>query len=219
MAATCRARETLDGSAMEDSPIVVFDLGGVLIDWNPRYLYRRLIDDEAAMELFLASVCTQAWNETFDAGRPFADGVAELCARHPAQSELIESFDRRWPEMIRGPIDGTVRHLEALAHAGTPLFALSNWSAEKFPHIRERYPFFDHFREIVISGEIGFIKPDPRAFQALLDRTAGPPEACLFIDDSEANVRAAERLGFRTIHFQGPEQLAEALSDHGLPHA
>lgn len=205
--------------ATGESLSVVFDLGGVLIDWNPRYLYRRLIDDDAAIERFLASVCTQAWNETFDAGRPFAEGVAELCARHPGHAELIESFDTRWLEMVHGPIDGTVRHLEALALAGTPLFALSNWSAEKFPHVRERYAFFDHFRGIVISGEIGVIKPDPRAFEALLDRAARPAEACLLIDDSETNVHAADRLGFRTILFRDPEQLATALSAHGLPHA
>lgn len=207
------------GDEMEGSLTVVFDLGGVLIDWNPRYLYRRLIDDEAAIERFLTSICTQAWNETFDAGRPFADGVAELCARHPEHAPLIESFDTRWTEMVRGPIDGTVRHLDALARAGTPLFALSNWSAEKFPRVREQYTFFDHFRAIVISGEIGVIKPDPRAFQALLERAGRPPAACLLIDDSETNVRAADRLGFRTIHFESPDQLANALSAHGLAHA
>lgn len=197
---------------------VVFDLGGVLLDWNPRHLYRKLFADEDAMERFLAEVCTQEWNETFDAGRPFADGVAELSARHPELAELILAFDRRWEEMVRGPIEGTVRHLEALAEARVPPFALSNWSAEKFVLMRRRHAFLDHFEDIVLSGEIGVIKPDPRAFEALLARIGRTAEQCLLIDDAARNVAAAERLGFRVIHFQDAERLAEQLEAHGLPH-
>jgi 2-haloacid dehalogenase len=197
--------------------VVVFDLGGVLLDWDPRHLYRRLIDDEAAMERFLAEVCTHEWNQTFDAGRPFADGVAELTARHPDLAHLIEAYDREWHHMVKGPIEGTVEHLEALHAGGVPLFGLSNWSAEKLPQVRGRYAFLERFRHIVVSGEVGVIKPDARIFEILLDHVGRPAPDCLFIDDVERNVEAARSLGFDVVRFLSPAQLGGELRARGLP--
>src|SRR5215813_9339991 len=146
--------------------IVVFDLGGVLIDWNPRHLYRRLFaGDEATMEHFLTAICSQSWNEEQDRGRSIAEATALLAAQHPEHAELIEAYYGRWSEMLAGPIAGTVEIFETLDRAGVPLYALSNWSAETFVHARSRYAFLDRFRDILISGEVGLIKPDPRIFQ------------------------------------------------------
>jgi 2-haloacid dehalogenase len=196
--------------------VVVFDLGGVLIDWNPRHLYRKLIDDEAAMERFLAEICTQAWNERQDEGRSTAEATAELVARHPDRRALIEAYYDRWDEMLGGEVEGTVAVLEALKAAGHELHALTNWSAETFPFARRRHAFLDHFATILVSGEVGLKKPDPRIFELLLGRIGHPAEACLFIDDSARNRAAAEALGFDVIPFQDAEGLEGALLARGL---
>jgi 2-haloacid dehalogenase len=198
--------------------VVVFDLGGVLIDWNPRYLYRQLIEDEAAMELFLTEVCHAAWNEEQDRGRTFADAVEEAAARHPGQRALIEAYHHRWEEMLAGPIEGTVRILAELKDAGHELHALTNWSAEKFPIARERYAFLTWFETILVSGEHGLIKPDPRIFELLLERIGREAHACIYIDDNLKNVAAATELGFAAVHFQGPEQLRDELARLDLLH-
>ena len=196
--------------------VVVFDLGGVLIDWNPRYLYRQLIEDEAAMELFLTEVCHAAWNEEQDRGRTFAAAIAEAAARHPGQRALIEAYHQRWDEMLAGPIEGTVAILAELKEAGHELHALTNWSAEKFPIARERYAFLDWFATILVSGEARLIKPDPRIFELLLERVGRAADACIYIDDNLKNVGAADALGFEAIHFQSPEQLRDELIGLGL---
>ena len=203
---------------MATEPVVVFDLGGVLIDWNPRHLYRKLFDDESAMEDFLARICTPAWNLGMDAGRPFAEGIAGLVARHPGQAPLIEAYHARWGEMVTGAIEGSVRHLEALTADGREVFALTNWSAETFRPTRARFPFLDLFAHILVSGDVGLVKPDPAIYRLLLARIGRPAEACLFIDDSAANVAAAVGLGFDAIRFESPEQLGHALARRGLPH-
>jgi 2-haloacid dehalogenase len=195
---------------------VVFDLGGVLIDWDPRHLYRELFSDEAAMESFLAHVTTPAWNAEQDAGRSWAEAVTALAQRHPEQRELIEAFHRRWPEMLAGAIDGSVAILERLRAAGVRLFALSNWSAEMFPIARTRFPFLAWFDGIVISGEIGAIKPDPRIFEHLIDRYAIEPSSTVFIDDNAANVDAAAKLGFVALRFVDPGLLSDDLQRLGL---
>jgi 2-haloacid dehalogenase len=196
--------------------VVVFDLGGVLIDWNPRYLYRQLIEDEAAMELFLTEVCHSAWNEEQDRGRTFAAAVEEAAARHPGQRALIEAYHHRWDEMLAGPIAGTVQILAELRQAGCELHALTNWSVEKFPIARERYDFLTWFESILVSGEVGLIKPDPRIFQLLLERIGRKADACVYIDDNAKNVAAAAALDFAAIHFQSPEQLRDQLAGLGL---
>ncbi|MCU0485378.1 MAG: HAD family phosphatase [Anaerolineales bacterium] len=196
---------------------LIFDFGGVLIDWNPRYLYRKLFPgDEPTMERFLAEIGFDDWNRLQDAGRPFAVAVPELCARHPQYCDLIRAYDERYPESLGGAIPGTVEILHRLWTAGFPLFALSNWPAEKYHQVRSNFPFFTWFHEIVISGEVGCAKPDPRIFQILLDKVNRPPEACLLIDDAPANISAARALGFQTIRFQDAPQLARELALRGL---
>ena len=198
---------------------VIFDLGGVLIDWNPRHLYRQMFkDNEAAMERFLAEVCTGEWNLSLDAGKPFAEGNAELVAIHPHERERIEAWHGRWIEMVAGPIAGTVAILEELAAKETPLHALTNWSTETFALVRPDpvYAFLDRFRTIFVSGELRLIKPDPAIFRHVLEAIDAPAERCLFIDDSAKNVAAAAALNMRTHHFTTPENLRRELAQLGL---
>jgi 2-haloacid dehalogenase len=192
--------------------IVVFDLGGVLLQWNPRFLYRKLFPgDEQAMENFLATVCTQEWNERQDAGRPFAAAIGELVAKHADKAHLIEAFRTRFDEMIPAAIDGTVEILLELSRAGVPLYALTNFSAETFPAQRDRFAFLSAFDGIVVSGEEGVIKPDPRIFRILLERYAVVPAHAVFVDDNAANAAAATALGMHGIHFRSPRQLRDEL--------
>jgi 2-haloacid dehalogenase len=190
---------------------VVFDLGGVLIDWDPRHLYRKLLADEATVEEFLATVCTPEWNAELDRGRPFAEGVAELVERHPEHAAAIAAYHERWPEMVAGDIPGTVEVLAELRAAGVPLYALTNWSAETFAITRGRFEFLEWFDGLLVSGEERVTKPDPAIFQLLLDRFGLDPTATVFVDDSEANVAAARRLGFDAIRFTGHEELRREL--------
>ena len=191
---------------------VVFDLGGVLIDWNPRHLYRKLFaGDEAAMEAFLAAVVDNVWNARQDAGRPFAEAVAEATARHPRHATLIEAYDTRWDEMLGGAIEASVALLDALRRRGVALYALTNWSKDKFPVARARFAFLDWFAGIVVSGEEGVAKPDAAIFHRLLERYGLEPRTTLFIDDTAINVDAARGLGFQAHHFTSPEALCAAL--------
>lgn len=194
----------------------VFDLGGVLIDWNPRYLYRTLFDDDAAMEAFLAEVTTPAWNAEQDSGRSWRDAVEMLAAIHPDRRDLIAAYDERWAETLGGPIEGTVEILAELRQRGVRLAALSNWSAEKFPIARPRYPFLDWFETIVISGEVRVSKPDPRIFRHLFERTGLTAEACVYVDDAPANVQAAADLGMTAFLFRDPATLRVDLAVLGL---
>lgn len=196
---------------------VVFDLGGVLIDWDRRYLYRRLFGgDEAAMERFLADVCTMEWNALIDAGRPFAVGVEELAREHPEARELILAYHERWPEMLGGQIESTVAVLDELRRAGVPLYALSNWSAETFPVARARFDFLGWFDGIVLSGDVGICKPDPRIYRAFLERYPLDPATTLYVDDHEPNVAAAVALGFDGRRFHEAVGLREELVAIGL---
>jgi len=196
---------------------VVFDLGGVLIDWNPRYLYRTLFDgDDAAMEHFLAHVCSPAWNHRQDAGRSFAEGCAELVREFPDARPLIEAWRARFDETMAGPIAGTVEILAALRERGVPLYALSNWSAETFPVARARFDFLGWFDGIVISGELGVAKPDGRIFAHLLETYGLRPDTTIFIDDVPANTTAAAAAGMHPLLFTGPTALRAALRDLNL---
>jgi 2-haloacid dehalogenase len=196
---------------------VIFDFGGVLVDWNPRYLYRRLFPgDPAGMERFLAEVCTTEWNQRQDAGRPWAEAVAELIARHPAQADLIRAYHERWEETLGGPIDDSVAILGEVRAAGHRLYGLTNWSHETFPLARARYPFFDWFDGIVVSGEEKLIKPDPRLYLRLLERHRVDPARAVFIDDSPSNVEAAAALGIHGIHFRSPPALRDELTALGV---
>ena len=192
--------------------VVVFDVGGVLIDWDPRHLYRKLFSgDEPAMEHFLASVCTHEWNRCQDAGRSFAEGARLLKLQHPDQAELIDAYGARFDEMMPGPLAGAVEILAELRERGTPLYLLSNFSAETFPPALERFDFLGWFRGMVISGEVGVIKPDPRIFKILLTRFAIDPHSAIYIDDVAANAEAARPFGIHAIHFTTPGALREEL--------
>jgi len=197
--------------------VAIFDLGGVLLQWDPRHLYRKLYaGDDAAMEAFLAEVCTKEWNERQDAGRTFADATRALLPRHADQVALIEAFGTRFGEMIPGPIDGVVDVLAEVRDRGVPIYALTNWSAETFPPQRARFPFLDWFRDIVVSGNEGVIKPDPRIFRILLERNGVAAADAVFIDDVAANAAAASALGLHGIHFRSPAQLRQELAAVGL---
>ena len=191
---------------------VVFDLGGVLVDWDPRYLYRKLFAGrEAEMEQFLASVCTTEWNSQQDAGRSWIDAVALLQQEHPGHAEMIQAYHQRWDEMQAGPISGTVEILGELRDRGWPLFALTNWSRELFPIARERYDFLGWFRGIIVSGEEKLIKPDPRIFALLAERFGIVAAKTVYIDDNADNVAAAGKFGLHAIRFTDPSALRTEL--------
>jgi 2-haloacid dehalogenase len=195
---------------------VVFDMGGVFLDWNPRYLFSKLIPDAGEMEFFLSTVCCPAWNLRQDEGRSFAEAVAEIEATYPAYAPLARLFFERWPETVGGLFQGTVAAARALKKAGVPLYLLSNCSAETFPLVAQRYDFPALFDGLVISGEIRLLKPDPAIYHHLLSRFGLTAETCLFVDDVEANITAARSLGFATHHFQGADGLWDDLIGRGL---
>ena len=196
---------------------VVFDLGGVLIDWNPRHLYRTLFDgDDEAMELFLTTVTTPEWNLEQDRGRPFAVAIEELVERHPHHEAMIRAYWARWREMIKGPIHETVAVLADLQGRGIPLYALTNWSAETFAVARHEFEFLGWFEGIVVSGEERIAKPDEAIFRLLIERYHFEPEQTVYIDDSSANVEQARRLGLDAIHFTGAGHLREDLRARDL---
>lgn len=197
--------------------IVIFDLGGVLIDWNPRYLYRKLFaGDDAAMEHFLAHVCSPDWNSQQDAGRSFAEATASLTLDHPAHTEMIDAWFQRHGEMSAGPISGTVEILAGLRARNVPLYALSNWSAETFPTALKRFEFLRWFDGILLSGEVRLIKPDPRIFHHFFETFPVDAAQSVFIDDMPQNVAAANALGMHGILFTGPSALRDELINIGL---
>jgi 2-haloacid dehalogenase len=197
--------------------VVVFDLGGVLLDWNPRYLYRKLFGgDEVAMERFLAEVCTIEWHRAHDLGAPPERTCTQLAQAHPEQAELIWAWSQRSEEMIAGPIDGSVRLLGELKAEGVPCYALTNMERETYPLRRERFPFLGWFDGTIVSAVEGVAKPDPAIFELLLDRFDLTPSETLFVDDSADNVQAAKRLGMHAIEFRSPDRLRATLAEAGL---
>jgi 2-haloacid dehalogenase len=207
-------------SAARDTRIdtVVFDLGNVLIDWNPRHLYRKLFgNDTQGMEHFLSEVCNAEWNERQDAGRTWQEAIDEAIARHPDHADLIRAFHERWDEMLGGPIWESIALLEELRAGGTRLLALTNWSRETFPIALERYEFLSWFEGILVSGHEGLIKPDPAIFRLLISRFDIDISRTLFIDDNMRNVEAARQVGLHAIHFTGAATLRAELKELGLP--
>ena len=195
---------------------IIFDIGMVLIEWDPRNLYRKMFTDEAKMEWFLANVCTMDWNLEQDRGRSFADAVKLLTPHHPEYTSEIEAYDTRWAEMIPGVIEGSVDILETLHKKGAPLYAITNWNQDKFNETKLNYPFLNLFRDIVVSGDEKLIKPDPAIFELCLSRNKLKADECLFIDDSEKNVRGAEAVGMQAHHFTTPEKLRADLKKRNL---
>ena len=204
------------GERSPRASIAVFDVGGVLLDWNPRYLYRKLFDDAAEMEVFLAEICSPAWNLTMDAGRTFADGVADLTSRFPDKADLIRAYDERWQEMVPGAIESTVAVLAELKETGRPVYAVTNFSSQKFAGEVERWPFLRWFDGIVVSGDEGIVKPNPAIFSRLCARYTLDPQDCVMIDDVAANVEAARAAGLAGIVYRGTVALRAELTDMGL---
>ena len=195
---------------------MLFDLGGVLIEWDPRRLYRRHFEDEALMERFLAEVCTPAWNHAIDLGQPLGEAVAERQAAFPEHAPLIALYASGWADMLGEAIQGTVDLLGELHGQGVKVCALSNWSAETFPVALARFPFLGWFERIVISGEVRLAKPDPAIFTLALAACGLEAADTVFIDDVPANVATARSLGLDAILFQDPEHLRAQLAGRGL---
>jgi len=196
---------------------IIFDYGNVLIKWDPRYLYQRYFpNDRDGMETFLKEVDFMGWNVYQDRGRSFKDGAADLSAKFPHRTELIEAYRDHWKDSIGEAITGTVEILKELKQAGYSIYGFSNWSLETFPFAREKFDFFDLFDDMVISGAVGYVKPEPEIYQIVLDKIGRPAQECLFIDDSLPNINQANTMGFNTIHFISPAHLKDKLSQMGL---
>lgn len=194
---------------------VVFDVGGVLLDWDPRHLYRRLVADPDEREAFLAEVCTMEWNAGLDAGRPFDDACAELAARHPDQAELIHAWKRQ-DEMVAGEVPGTAAVVDALRANGIRLLLLTNMPADVFAARCRRYPVLQGFAGAVVSGEEGVVKPDAEIFRRAEERFGLVPAATLLVDDSAANVAAARARGWQAHRFVDAGGLAADLAGRHL---
>lgn len=192
---------------------IIFDLGNVLLGWDARLLYNRLLPDPQAVDSFLEQIRFMEWNAKQDAGRPFAEGVAELSREFPHHAELIRAYDTHWQESLTEPYHETIEIARALKKAGWQLYVLSNFSAEKFKLVQARHAFLDLFDDLIISGEHKLIKPDPAIFRLTLQRIQRTAEECLFIDDSLPNIEAARTLGFQTIHYRSPAQLRTDLKN------
>ncbi len=194
---------------------IVFDFGGVLIDWNPEYLYKKVFEDKAQMEHFLNNVCTYSWNVLQDAGRPVAVATAEKQQEFPEYKDEIAMYYGRWAEMLGGEIAENSRLVKPLSEKYNT-YGLTNWSAETIPVAMERYDFFNHLKGIVVSGEEKLVKPDPKLYYVLLDRFNINPEETLFIDDNAHNIDTAKLLGFETIHFTPDVNLKNVLTEMGM---
>lgn len=196
---------------------VIFDLGGVLIDWNPRYVYRTIFRTEDAVDHFLSKVCTGKWNEKQDEGRPFAEATDWLAGLYPEYDSEIRSYYGRWEEMLGTEISETVGILENLRSSGKyRLYALTNWSEESFPVALERFGFLSWFEDILVSGKEKLIKPDPAIYELLVSRNDISKPGAVFIDDNHANVEGARATGIDAIHFTSPSDLSAQLAAFGI---
>jgi 2-haloacid dehalogenase len=195
---------------------VIFDIGNVLIEWNPRFLYRKIFSDPEQMEWFLRHVCSDEWNLEQDRGRPFAEAVLERIARFPELAAEIRAYDERWEEMLNGAIEGSLSVLRQLQAERWPIFSITNFSREKYALACQRFPFLTEFEGTIVSAHERLVKPSAEIFQCFLSRYGRRAEECLFIDDSSANIAAARRLGFHTAHFTGADELAADLVHLGI---
>jgi len=196
---------------------IIFDYGNVLLEWNPRYVYDRYFpNNPEGMENFLKEVDFMGWNAHQDKGRTFREGVADLSGQFPHYSHLIQAYHDNWKDSIGDAYWDTVEILKQLKAKGYSVYGLSNWSAETFPYARSKYNFFELLDDMVISGEVGHIKPEPEIYQLLLEKVGRPAQECLFIDDSLANIQQAQAMGFQTVHFKSAEQLADELKSMKL---
>lgn len=190
---------------------VLFDIGNVFVEWDPRLLYQQLIDDPDELEYFLSDVVTLEWHTEHDRGRPFARGAEILSQRFPEYQDLITAFDKRWSETIGPVMQGTVDVMTKLLEQGIKVYGLTNFSAEKWPEFCRNYDFTDHFEGVVVSGEEKLVKPDPRIFQIAISRFKLDPELTVYVDDRLENVLAAEQLDMIGHHFTDSASLKRSL--------
>ena len=196
---------------------LVFDLGGVLVDWNPEYLYNKIIPDEKERRWFLSTICTGDWNEQQDEGRSLQEGTDDLVRQYPGHEAAIRAYSGRWKEMLGGPIHETVEIFRELKfHTSLKLYALTNWSAETFPVALELYDFLHWFDGRLVSGEEKIRKPFPEIYRLLIDRFRIDPTKAIYVDDNIRNVLPARELGFYGIHFRTPELFREELKGLGV---
>ncbi len=195
---------------------IVFDIGNVLLHWDPRHLYRKIFSTEEEVEWFLANVCHPDWNLEQDRGRSFEDAIIEATARHPGHAEAIAAYHHRWHETLPHAIEGTVNIFHELRARDTPLYAITNWNQDKFRETKQRFPFLNLFRDIVVSGDEKLVKPDADIYRLLLKRNGLEAGECLFIDDSPKNVAGAEAVGMKAHHFTSPEGLRARLAGEGV---
>lgn len=195
---------------------IVFDLGKVLVDWDPRHLYRKLIADEAAMERFLTEICTMEWHTEHDRGVSFKDNADRLVARYPEHEALIRAWGQRWPETIRQTIEGSVQLARRLMVNGYSVVGLTNCPDDGFDDLCAAWGIFEGFDDVVVSGREGLVKPDPAIFALTCARAGHPPEAVAFLDDSLRNVEAAREFGIHAILFRDPEQAEAELKALGV---
>ena len=196
---------------------VVFDVGNVLLRWDPRHLYRKVFDDEDWMEWFLAHVCTPDWNIEQDRGRDWDEAVTLLVERHPEHATPIRAFHERWHETVSGVLEENVALLQRLRSAGVPNYCITNFSGPKFKEAQVRFPFLAAFDGVIVSGEERVLKPDPAIYRLLLDRYGLDAADCVFIDDSKANADGARAVGMQAIHYLEPMDLAAELGRYGFP--
>jgi 2-haloacid dehalogenase len=196
---------------------IIFDFGGVLINWDPHKLFNKYFNnDTKAIDRFLAEINFSAWNLSQDKGYPFAQAVIDLSTQFPQYAYLIQAYDEEWEESIAGIIPETVEIVYKLKASGYRLYGLTNWSAEKFSIVRHKYQVFNLFEDIIVSGEVKLIKPNPAIFHMLLQRIHCQPEECLLVDDSLLNIEVAHTMGFKTIHFSSPARLELELQQMGI---
>lgn len=201
---------------MVTHPTVVFDVGNVLLRWDPRHLYRRLIPDQERMAWFMQNVCTSAWNLEQDRGRPWADAVKLLVAQHPEWEREIRAFDEDWHETVAGVIEDSVAILAELKGKGEKVYAITNYSREKWAESLIRFPFLGTFDGVIVSAHERLIKPDPAIYHTLCERYGLNAGDCIFVDDSEKNVKGARAVGMQAVHFVEPIDLRAELRGLGV---
>jgi 2-haloacid dehalogenase len=190
---------------------VVFDFGGVLIDWDRRYLYNKVFEDKDEMEWFLRNVCSDNWNMLQDEGFSFSETIPELQMKFPEYCDKIAMYETRWSEMVGGPITGTVEILKEIQTKGFPVYGLTNWGSDTFPIVFKQFEFLRSLDGIVVSGDEKVVKPFPEIYNILINRYQIDPESCVFIDDNYLNIQSAKKIGFKTIQFESPENLRQHL--------
>ena len=201
---------------MIQADTVVFDVGRVIVQWNLRYLFAKLIDDEQELDWFLANVVTEEWHFQHDAGVPLSEMVPQRKAEFPQHADLIDAYATRFLETVPGPVPGTANLIEALAAGNVPMFAITNFGSEFWQQFRPTQPVLDHFGDIVVSGDEKLAKPDPAIFHLAGRRFGRRPDQMLFVDDNTANIAAADTLGWHTHHFTDASLLEADLRQRGL---